>query len=98
MTPILTNDVQSFWLNYTQVNEKLEDANLVEGSVPRWVLLGRVVNSVTGRNTSSAFLVIDSEKESVFVFVAIYCRQLDWVEDGTILLWEKMKFTSLLLC
>lgn len=46
MTATLTNEVQTFWINYTEVNERIEkNAPLARGSVPRWVILGRIYNA-----------------------------------------------------
>ena len=67
MSPMLTNEVRTFWINYTEVDNDLStSAPLVKGSVPRWVLLGRVANAGdTSQNTSTAVLIIDNEKEEV---------------------------------
>lgn len=69
MTPELTNEVRTFWINYTEVNADMESsAPLVKGSVPRWVLLGRISNANdTSQNTSTAVLIYDNDKEKVCI-------------------------------
>jgi len=53
-----------FWTNYTDIEDKVSSGSLVRGATPRWVVIGRVLNPLqTSLNSSSAFLIIDSERE-----------------------------------
>eukprot|EP01114_Cavostelium_apophysatum_P002845 TRINITY_DN1253_c0_g3_i1.p1 TRINITY_DN1253_c0_g3~~TRINITY_DN1253_c0_g3_i1.p1 ORF type:complete len:1241 (+),score=361.47 TRINITY_DN1253_c0_g3_i1:25-3723(+) len=64
LTPKVDQNSQSFWLNSTDISEKLKDAPLAVGAAPRWVMLGRIYNALDGtQNTSTSILVIDTEKE-----------------------------------
>lgn len=65
MTPESTSTSTTFWLNNTEIHEKVvASAPLAVGATPRWVLLARALNTLdTTRNTSTAVLIIDSDRE-----------------------------------
>ena len=66
MTPTVTNQSSTFFLNYTALNDTLSPVAVLVGAAPRWLLLADVYNPDNANiTTTSILLVIDTVLEAV---------------------------------
>eukprot|EP01130_Rhizamoeba_saxonica_P018176 TRINITY_DN9018_c0_g1_i1.p1 TRINITY_DN9018_c0_g1~~TRINITY_DN9018_c0_g1_i1.p1 ORF type:complete len:884 (-),score=164.69 TRINITY_DN9018_c0_g1_i1:953-3604(-) len=64
MIPGKSTQSNSFFLNTTEIREKLQDEPNTNGVVPRWIFLSDALNAEQrNQNGSTIILMIDSEKE-----------------------------------
>lgn len=64
---------QNPFINYTEATSLLSGVDTVEGSSPRWVGIGKLLNEENARlNSTVTILAIDSVKEKVEYILVVH--------------------------